>query len=1090
MKRIILLQFLFLLFCIDSEAQSPKLQITGKVLDNDTKQTMVGVSVALKGTKSATMTDNNGVFKLNIATGAQVLVFKYIGYETKEVNINGSSSITVQLSPSSNALQEVVVNVGYGKSISRDKLASAVSSVSAKDLADFPVGTAAEALAGKLAGVSVKATEGAPGSDIQIVVRGGTSLTQDNAPLYIVDGVPLERALSIISPNEIETIDVLKDVASTAIYGARGANGVVLITTKSGRKGRTIISFDAFAGSRNLVNELKVLRPYDFVNYQYELSHRHYNGFAITDTAALNGFDRNYGKWSDLEIYKSFPMVNWQDKIFGRNALSNTQILNLTGGTDATTYNFTLNNTSEQGVMLNSGLKRTFASFRFDNKISSKLRLGLNVRYSRQRVDGAGTSNTGSSSNNRLKYSVRFQPYEGTISFEEYDPNAIFDNTINLSNPLTSALTDVRNAYSNALITSGQVVYSPIQRLTIRSVVGYTVNDSKNDNFSGVANYSVSSRNSSSQYASQPYISLSTNNGVNISNSNTLSFNPRINKNNTLDILLGQEINQNNSRSFNQTIKYFPAAVTAEQAFANIQQANPPAGAIQPSPTTDIGGDRLFSFFGRMMYSYKSKYNLNLMLRRDGSSKFGPEHRWGTFPSAQFAWRMSEEQFMKKLNLSWLDNLKFRASYGTAGNNRVSSDRLFATIFTTSATSAGYAATDNSQTAGLYSANLANADLKWETTISRNIGLDFSLFKGRFTTSVDAYVNRTNDLLLQANVPQSIGYIQQYKNVGSTRNKGVEVQLSGVVINRKSFTYNSSFNISMNKNTILSLQDGSKGYAVSSGWGQSGEDFYVEVGKPVGQFYGYVTDGFYTLDDFDRAKSNPVGNKWVLKPGVADAGAILGQSIYPGVIKFKKTTVGGDSVITTKDKTVLGNVQPLFYGGWNNQFSYKGFDMSVFVNFSYGNKTYNANTIEFSSAYQANGNNLLAKFKDRWKSFDDNGVLMTDWDQIAEVNKNAKIYMPTRGSYQVNSDAIEDASFLRISNVTLGYSMPASIMQRIRTISKLRVFATVNNLHTFTRYSGFDPEANTRRNNPLTPGVDYSAYPRNRYILAGINLIF
>lgn len=1091
MKRIILLQFLFSLFCINSEAQNTKLQVTGKVLDNDTKQTMVGVSVTLKGTKTATMTDNNGVFKLNVPAGAQILVFKYIGYLNREVNVNGNSSITIQLSPSSNALQEIVVNVGYGKSISRDKLASAVSSVSAKDIADFPVGTAAEALAGKLAGVSVKATEGAPGSDIQIVVRGGTSLTQDNAPLYIVDGVPLERALSIISPNEIETIDVLKDVASTAIYGARGANGVVLITTKSGRKGRTIVSFDAFAGSRNNVNEINVLKPYEFVNYQYELAHRHYNGFAITDTAALNGFDRNYGKWADLEIYKSFPMVNWQDKIFGRNALSNTQILNISGGTDVTTYNFTANNTGEQGVMLNSGLKRTFASFRFDNKISKKLRLGLNIRYSRQRVDGAGTSSTGGSSNNRLKYSVRFQPYEGIISFEEYDPNAIFDNTINLSNPLTSALTDVKNAYSNALITSAQVAYSPIQRLTIRSVVGYTTNDSKNDNFSGVANFSVSSRNSSSQYASQPYISLNTNNSVNITNSNTVSFNPKINKDNTLDILLGQEINQSNAKSFNQTIKYFPAAVTAEQAFSNIQQANPPSGAIQPSPTTEVGGDRLFSFFGRMMYSYKSKYNLNLMLRRDGSSKFGPDHRWGTFPSAQFAWRVSEEGFLKKLDLNWLDNLKLRASYGTAGNNRVSSDRLFTTIFTTSSSSAGYAATDNSQTAGLYSANLANADLKWETTISRNIGLDFSLFKGRFTASVDAYVNRTNDLLLQANTPQSLGYTQQYKNVGSTRNKGIEVQLSGLMVNRKSFTYNSSFNISMNKNTILSLQDGSTGYAVSSGWGQSGEDFYVAVGKPVGQFYGYITDGFYTLDDFDRTKSNPAGNVWILKPGVANAAAILGQSqVYPGVMKLKKTSLGGDSVITVKDKTVLGNVQPLFYGGWNNQFSYKNFDMSVFVNFSYGNKTYNANTIEFSSVYQANGNNLLAKFKDRWKSFDDNGVLMTDWDQIAEANKDAKVYMPTRGAYQVNSDAIEDASFLRISNVTLGYSMPASVMQRIRTISKLRVFATVNNLHTFTRYSGFDPEANTRRGNPLTPGVDYSAYPRNRYFLAGVNLIF
>lgn len=1083
----------FLLLCFAGWARAQTRALVGKVVDAKNGEALIGASVTIKGSTKGTVTDANGNFKLTIPAAANtVITVSYLGFKKQDVNVDTQSQLMVKLAedPKSSQLNEVtVVNIGY-RSVSKNALAGSVSSVSEKDLKDFPVSTAAEALAGKLAGVAVTTTEGAPGADINIIVRGGTSLTQSNAPLYIVDGVPLDNALSIISPSEIQSIDVLKDVASTAIYGARGANGVVLITTKSGRKGRTIISFDAYAGARQITNEIPVLKPYDFVNYQYELTHLHYNGFAITDTAALNSFTHSYGTYNDLEIYKSFPAIDWQDKVFGRNALSNTQVLTVSGGTETATYNFSLNNTNEEGIMLNSGLKRTFATFRFDNTISPKLRLNVNVRYSRQEVDGAGTSNTGSSSNNKLKYSVRFQPYQGIVNYEEYDPNAIFDNTVNLSNPLTSALTDTRNAYTNTLITSGQVTYNPVRNLTVRSIVGYTVSDGKTNSFYGVANYAVSSRFTSSQYANQPYINFNTNNSINVTNSNTVDYTNTFAKNHMIDVLLGQEINQNNGNIFDQTIKYFPAAVTATQAFANVQQANPPNGAIQPSPTTDVSGDRLFSFFGRVMYSYKNKYNFNFLMRRDGSSKFSPEHRWGTFPSAQFAWRVTEENFMRKLNWNWLANLKIRASYGTAGNNRVSSDRLYQTTFTTSSTAAGYAASDNSQTSGIYSANLANPNLKWETTIAKNLGVDIDFFNGRISASVDAYLNRTNDLLLQTNIPQQTGYVTQYQNIGSTQNKGLEVQLSAVVTRTSKFIYNTSFNISFNRNSIAALQGGVQSYLVSSGWGPSAEDFIVQVGKPVGQYYGYIVDGFYTVNDFDQTRSNPARGVWVLKPGITNSSVILNQAVFPGVMKLRKTTTTADSVIRTTDRTVLGSAQPRFFGGWNNQFSYKNFDMSVFVNFSYGNKTYNANTIEFSSAYQATGNNMLAKFANRWKYFDNNGNLITDWAQMAALNANAKTYAPTRGPFIPNSDAIEDGSFLRVTNITLGYTLPQQLVRKTGVLSRVRIYATVNNLYTFTKYTGYDPEASTRRSNPLTPGVDYSAYPRSRYILAGINVGF
>jgi TonB-linked SusC/RagA family outer membrane protein len=1091
MKKI-LLQALFMFLCGTVWAQTRV--ITGKILDATDGSPLPGATITLKGTTTVTSSDVNGIFKINVptiqSTTPIVLMAKFIGYQTEELQVTTEKVVTIKLTSTASMLNEVsIVNIGY-TSVSREKLAGAVSSVSGKDIEQFPVTTAAEALAGKLAGVQVQTTEGAPGAAITIRVRGGGSLTQDNSPLYIVDGVPLDNALSIISPNEIQSIDVLKDVASTSIYGARGANGVVIITTKGGKKGRIVVSFDAYGGARQITNEIKVLDPYQFVDYQYELVHLHYNGFPITDTVALNSFTNTYGGVNDLSIYKSFPMVDWQDKVFGRSALSNTQILSVNGGNEITTYNFSVNNTSEQGIMLNSGLARTLGTFRMDTKISDKIRLGVNVRYSRQLVTGAGTSSTGSSSNNRLKYSVRFQPYQGIIGFQTYDPNAIFDNTINLSNPLTSALQDAQNAYSNNLNTSGQITYNPFRKLTIRSVIGYSLSDSKNQNFSGVANYSVSSKNSSSQYSSQPFISLSQNNGVNITNSNTVDYNTNIGKYSTLDVLVGQETNTTDGTAFAQTIKYFPTAVTADQAFANVQQANPPPGAIQLPATSDVSGDRLFSFFGRAMYSYKSKYNLNLSARRDGSSKFSDQNRWGTFPSAQFAWRITEEDFMKKLKLSWLNNLKLRASWGSAGNNRVSADRLYQTTFTTSATSAGYAASDASQTAGVYSANLANPNLKWETTISKDLGLDFDMFGGRLSASIDGYLNRTNDLLLQTNVPQQTGYTTQYQNIGATQNKGLEFQFSGTPIVSNKFTWNSSFNISFNRNTIASLQGDVQSYLVSSGWGAASEDFLVAVGQPVGQYYGYKVDGFYTLNDFDRSKSNPAADIWVLKPGVANSSVILGQQLYPGVMKLKKTTNTADSVIRTTDRTVLGSAQPKFYGGFNNQFSYKSFDLSIFVNFSYGNQTYNANTVEFSSAYQANGNNVLAKFADRWRTFDAQGNMITTWDGLAAANVNAKIYAPTRGSYNTTSDAIEDGSFIRISNVSLGYSLPTKMLQRTKVFTKVRFYATVNNLYTFTKYTGYDPEASTRRSSPLTPGVDYSAYPRSRYIVGGINLVF
>ncbi|MDI3320913.1 SusC/RagA family TonB-linked outer membrane protein [Pinibacter soli] len=1052
---------------------------------------MSGVSVNIKGTNSYTTSDNNGAFSVKVPNEDAVLVFSFIGYKVAEQKVGKDKVINIVMMEGASELSEVVVvNVGYG-SVSRDRLAGAVSSITSKDVANFPVSSVAEALAGKLAGVAVSSTEGAPGSDIVVKVRGGTSITQDNSPLYIVDGFPMDNALTILSPMEIASIDVLKDVASTSIYGSRGANGVVLITTKSGRKGRTSVSFETYAGVRQITNYTEMLGPYDYVMAQLSQNLMHYNGF-LQDTVSVNGFQRTYGKFADLEIYKSVPAVNWQQRVFGRNAFSNSQNLSLNGGNETNTYSFIFNRYSEDGIMLASGLDRIFGSFKFESQLSKRFRVGVNARYSNQMVIGSGTSSKGS--NGSIMGAARFQPYDAVSNFSQNDEDANFDTYIDLSTPTTFATRDMNRNQSKQLISNAFININIIPGLSFRSNIGYNTGQTDYKSFRGVTQYKTTSFSNPGLYTGYPYVNLSKGNTSSVNNSNVFTFTKNFKSQHNLNVVLGQEINIYDNDGFTQNIQWFPPSVTWQSAFANVQQANPPPGSIQAPSYTSVGGERLLSFFGRAMYSYKGKYNLNLSFRRDGSSKFAEENRWANFPSAQFAWRLSEEKFFKNLNAVWVNNLKFRASYGTAGNNRVNGDRLYATTFLTSPTAGGYAVTDNSQLAGYYSANLANPDLKWETTVSQNFGFDFELFSSRLMGSIDYYSNTTNDLLLNTNVPQQTGYITQYQNIGSTNNSGIEIQLSGDIVRNKNFVYSSSFNISFNRNIVKALNQSKSpayGYAVSSGWGVTEEDYYVQVGQPVGLYYGYEYDGFYTMDDFDRAaydaNTNPAKPVWVLKKGVANAQSKYGSNLYPG--KFKIKDLDGDGVITSADKKIIGHYQPKFFGGWNQQFRYKAFDLTVFMNFSYGSQIWNATKMVLGSTYQVNGNNFPATFKNAWKYFDEQGNFISGWDNIANANANANIFAPQTGSLLPTSYGVEDASFLRLTNITLGYSLPDKVLKKMKVFSKFRVYTTVNNLYTFTNYSGNDPESNTR-SSALTPGLDYSAYPRSRYILGGLILSF
>lgn len=1081
MKGYLLSFVALLLITISAIAQTSK--ISGKVVDNNGSP-VAGASVVIEGTKSGASTGEDGTFSIPVkeGTGTITLSISSKGFKATSVKTKAGAPVSVSLEKEASNMDEVVV-VGY-QTVKRRDLTTSVSSVSAKQLKDVPVASAAEAITGRLAGVNVTTTEGQPGANIIIRVRGGGSLTQDNSPLYVVDGIQVENALSILAPSEIQSIDVLKDASSTAIYGARGANGVVLITTKSGSKGMTqpVVAVDAYWGVRKIAKELKVLNPYDFVNFERDV-------YALKNDTST--FIKKYGQYADMDIYKNMPNENWQDDVFGRNALEQNYSVGLTGGNKSTTYAASLAYNNADGIQIGTGFQRYLASLKLDQTISNKFKAGFSIRYSSQRVDGQGTSDGKSSSTaNRLRNVIRYKPYktpgDSDQSFATDDDS--YDNTSSLLNPILVTRDAVRHTYTNNLILNGYVSWNILKDLVFKTSAGVVNTTTRTNSFYGMNTYETNMKNNG-----QPSATMASSLPVSLTWTNTLSYNKTIAKKHSLNLLAGQEVYQINTKSTSISNSFLPKDITADQAFARIQTFDP--GVATPSYTvssSDAPSEKLASFFAKANYSYDGKYIATASYRIDGSSKFASGNRWGKFPAASVAWRISQEDFMK--NVKALSDLKLRFSYGAAGNNRISAD-VFWMNFANSV-NYGYAFNNNAVALGIVSANLANSGLKWETTITRDLGVDFGFFNNRITGSFDAYLNNVKNLLIQAPVPATSGYVTQYQNIGRTENRGLELQLAAQVIAKKDFQWTSTLNISTNKNKIVDLGTtlGTNSPILTipsaSGWSNTTiSDFLTAVGHPVGDFYGYVADGFYKPEDFTGYDAT--SKKFILKDGVVDDATALGiTAVAPGTPKLKKLANDKSNIINENDKTVLGNARPKFYGGWNNQFAYKNFDMSVFMNFSVGNKIYNANKIEYSSCYYSD-NNMLAIFKDRFRPYDDNGQLVTDLNQLAAMNKNAKIFFPTRSNtYPLTSYAVEDGSFLRISNITIGYTLPANLVKRTKAISKLRVYATVNNILCITGYSGYDPEVSTRNSTPLTPGVDYSAFPRSRFFVGGLNITF
>lgn len=1067
--------FFLLMFFSFTTAMAQSRTVTGKVKSGN-GEALLGVTVSVKGTNTFTTTDASGSYSIQVPSAKSVLEFSYVGSTDQSVLVANKKVINVTLTVTASTLNDVVV-VGYG-TVKRKDLTGSVSSISAKDLKDIPLNSAEEALAGRLAGVQVTGSEGSPDAQVQIRVRGGGSITQDNSPLYVVDGIIVDNALSTLSPQDIQSIDVLKDASATAIYGARGANGVVIITTKGGQRGKSTISYNGHIGFQKVPNELSVLNPYEFVMYQYERS----RGSSQNEANFLN----TYGTFDDLSLYKQAPFVDWQNQVFGRSALAQTHNLSISGGGEKTQFNLSLTYNDNDAVMLNSDYDRKLVNFRLNHEVSKNFKVGFNVRFDNQVINGSGSSNPGSSGLNFLRQAVRYIPYLSPgQEVANYDPELIdqtIGNGLYIVNPLLLINNQYKRQYQTLAGLSGYADYEISRFLSFRTTVGFDYHDYRTDRYDD----SLTS-NSISNGSGMPIATLDQSNRQTFDNSNVFTFTNRkfnggFNANNSFDLILGQETYEVKKKSHNITQRFFPLGTSAEKALGNLNLASPPTGILEPSPTSEEDVQRISSFFGRLNYAYKDKYLASVSLRADGSSVFAPGLQWGYFPAASFAWKMSEEKFMKNLE-PFISDVKLRLNYGEAGNNRINSF-LYLTQFNTDR---NYYGLQNQLVTAFGSAGLANALLTWESNVSRNIGLDFSLFNNHLQLSLDYYRNKTKDLLVNNPVPTTSGYTTQIQNVGSTSNNGFEAQLNTTIINTKNFNWSASFNISFNQNKVLSLGK-QNSFLVSSGWAGSNNpsDYIVKVGAPVGSMYGLVNDGFYTVDDFNYDATTQT---YTLKDKVVDDSKVTGLDPQPGIIKYKDQD--GDGVVDyNTDAKIIGNANPDFFGGLNQQFVFKNFDLSVFVNFQYGNDIYNANKIEFASGYTPNAN-LLSIENNRWKTVDANGNVVTDPTQLAALNKNATLWRPitTGSAFYPQSWGVEDGSFARINNITFGYTLPRQLTKQAG-IQKFRAYVTLNNLAVITNYSGYDPEVNTRRSTPMTPGIDFSAYPRSTSYIFGVNVTF
>lgn len=1054
------------MLCLVAVAQGH--QVSGIVKDA-TGESLIGANVLVKGTTNGAITDFEGKFSLSDVKSSDILVFSYIGCVTQEIKVGNQTQFDVTLNDDSQALEEVVV-IGYG-TVKRKDLTGSVTSVGADKLAAVPVASATEALTGKMAGVQITTTEGSPDAEMKIRVRGGGSITGDNTPLFIVDGFPVET-ISDIPASDIEDMTVLKDASSTAIYGSRGANGVILVTTKSGKEGKLSVTYNAYYSIKKIAKTLDVLSPYDYAKWQYELA-------GLIKENDMSSYIDYFGNYQDMDMYQNISGNDWQDQTFGRTGHAFNQSLNINGGSDKIKYAFGYSHMNDKAIMQGSSFKRDNFSLKLNSKPVKNVTLDFSVRYSDTDVKGGGANDTSSTydSDKRLKYSVIYTP----IPLENLnsESGSSDDDLGNLYHPLTAISDNDRERERKNLNMAGSFTWEIFKNFRAKTEFGYDDYREEDSRFWGLTTYYIKNVPAKDNQG-KPAMEIANTFRHKFRNTNTVNYDfEKLLKNDDhhLNAMIGHEWIVTKSKKLTNTVHGFPESFTSQDAWKYSTQGTPYSIDNYLNPD-----DKLLSFFGRINYDYKSKYLLSATFRADGSSKFSDGNRWGYFPSAAVAWRVSSEPFMEGTK-SWLDDLKLRFSYGTAGNNNIPSGQM----------NLNYASSSTSWINGFNnywaaSKTMPNPDLKWETTITRNIGLDFTTLGGRLSGTLEAYLNTTKDLLIQFPVAGT-GYDYQYRNMGKTQNTGFEASVNWIAVDKKNFGLSFSANIGFNKNKIkdLGIMDdfGAETYWASS---EIGNDFWIAKGGAVGKMFGYRSAGRYEVSDFEGYDA--ATKKWILKEGVVDASAVVG-TLRPGMMKLADIDGSGDGKVTTADREIIGDANPVHTGGFSINARAYGFDLSANFNWSVGNDVYNANKIEFTQTSKYQYRNMISEMADgkRWTNLNENGTICNDPEKLAAMNANTTMWSPYTQRMIFSDWAVEDASFLRLNTLTLGYTLPATLLNKVG-IQNLRFYVTGYNLFCWTNYSGYDPEVSTIRKTNLTPGVDYSAYPKSCQFVVGLNLNF
>lgn len=1030
-RTICVVVILGLLHSFPLQAQS----VVSGVVKSEAGEALPGVSVIEKGTTRGTVTDSEGKFSLDVA-GDAVLVFSFIGMTNLEMNVGGRSSLEVTMALDVTELQEVVV-VGYGTQKKSD-LTGSVASVSMADTKNVPVTRADQLLQGRVSGVQVTQTNAEPGGNVSIRIRGTNSISSGNEPLFVIDGFPGAGNLNTINPSDIESIDVLKDASATAIYGSRGANGVVIITTKKGKMDQNTISFDVYTGVQTVSHPYELMNATQFGEYLNEVTTL--NNSESGATTALP-----YPTQADIDALGKG--TDWQNEIFRSAPVRNYQ-LTFNGGSNGTRYNLSFNYFDQEGIIINSNLKRGSIRLNVDRKISNKLNFSFNSQLTRSIENKALVNTAGGSASGVVMDAMRISP---AVPVFDVDGNYTVRNFPlpyvegQVGNPVAYAnlASDERNTLRTLLNAAGE--YEIVKGLKLRSTFGVDLKYGNNNSYvpSGLWFGNTLSLGAATQ---------ATSNSQSWINENTLTYDKNINDMHGINVVAGFSVQEfiNTSTSSSAT-NFFTDALGAN---------NIGLGSNILTPSSGKNKNSLASFFGRANYRLMDRYLLTFTMRADGSSRFGSNNKWAYFPSAAAAWKITEENFMT--NVRAVSDLKLRVSYGITGNQEIGSYKSMTQYrnFQGHNQRTDYIGGPTTRMIGLAQAIIPNNDLKWESTESFDIGLDAGFLDNRIQVTADYYVKTTTDLLLDAAIPNTTGFSSILLNAGSVGNKGFEFAVNTVNIDKGKFKWVTNLNISANRNKVLDLNGETErfvGTSSSSLFPPSGAlTSILRVGQPIGSFYGFQFNGI-----------------WQTPEEIIAAGIAPPSGAYrPGDPSYKDNFA--DGVINSSDRVIIGSAQPDFIYGITNTISYDRLSFSFLIQGVQGASILNLNRYELESGSVTT--NKMTTMLDRWTG-------------PGTSNTLPKANSTVRRSTGITDEVVEDGSFLRFKTITLNYELP--IPKAVgNTIRSASIYVTGQNLLTITDYKGYDPEVNSFGSDNLNLNTDYNAYPTSKTVIVGFRINF